>query len=61
MQDDLQVLDYNVSARTAGITRRTLERMIADGEGPATVQLSPRRVGILRSDLKAWLLISTES
>jgi predicted DNA-binding transcriptional regulator AlpA len=56
MQDDLQVIDYNASARTAGITRRTLERLIAEGQGPATIQLSSRRVGILRSDLKAWLL-----
>jgi hypothetical protein len=31
------------------------ERLIAVGEGPAVVELSPRRRGILESDLISWL------
>jgi hypothetical protein len=39
----------------AGLARRTLERLIALGEGPAIIELSPRRRGILESDLITWL------
>jgi predicted DNA-binding transcriptional regulator AlpA len=52
----MKVLNYNEAAKRAKITRRTLERQIADGVGPATVQLSKRRVGIFESDFEAWLL-----
>ena len=38
-----------------GVARRTLERLIALGEGPAIVELSLRRRGILESDLISWL------
>jgi predicted DNA-binding transcriptional regulator AlpA len=53
---NMKVLDYNEAAKRGKITRRTLERQIADGVGPATVQLSKRRVGIFESDFEAWLL-----
>jgi predicted DNA-binding transcriptional regulator AlpA len=49
-------LSKDAAAYRAGFCRRTLERMIAEGTGPATVQMSRRRVGILESDLEAWLL-----
>lgn len=52
----MKVLDYNEAAKRGKITRRTLERQIADGVGPATIQLSKRRVGIFESDFEAWLL-----
>jgi hypothetical protein len=52
----MKVLDYNEAAKRGKITRRTLERQIADGVGPATVRLSKRRVGIFESDFEAWLL-----
>jgi predicted DNA-binding transcriptional regulator AlpA len=55
VRTNMKVLDYNEAARFGKITRRTLERQIADGVGPATVQLSRRRVGILESDLERWL------
>jgi predicted DNA-binding transcriptional regulator AlpA len=55
VRTNMKVLDYNEAARLGKITRRTLERQIADGVGPATVQLSKRRVGILESDLERWL------
>jgi predicted DNA-binding transcriptional regulator AlpA len=53
---NMKVLSYNEAAKRGKITRRTLERQIADGVGPATVQLSKRRVGIFESDFEAWLL-----
>jgi predicted DNA-binding transcriptional regulator AlpA len=51
----LTVYSYNQAAAITGLARRTLERLIALGEGPAIVQLSPRRRGILESDLISWL------
>jgi predicted DNA-binding transcriptional regulator AlpA len=51
----LQVLSLDQAAYRAGIVRRTLERLLEVGEGPAKVQLSKRRVGILESDLEKWL------
>lgn len=52
----MQVLSYNEAAAKAGIVRRTLERLISLGEGPATVELSKRRRGVIDRDLEAWLL-----
>jgi predicted DNA-binding transcriptional regulator AlpA len=52
----MQVLSFNEAAGRAGFTRRTLERLISVGEGPATIELSPRRRGILSIDLETWLL-----
>jgi predicted DNA-binding transcriptional regulator AlpA len=51
----MQVLSLDQAAYRAGIVRRTLERLLEVGEGPAKVQLSKRRVGILESDLEKWL------
>jgi hypothetical protein len=52
----MRVLSYDEAAATGGFARRTLERLISLGEGPATIALSIRRRGILDSDLEAWLL-----
>jgi predicted DNA-binding transcriptional regulator AlpA len=52
----MQVLSYTEAAARAGIVRRTLERLISTGEGPATIKLSARRRGILSRDLEDWLL-----
>jgi hypothetical protein len=52
----MQVLSYNEAAARAGIVRRTLERLISLGEGPATVEVSKRRRGVLDRDLDDWLL-----
>jgi predicted DNA-binding transcriptional regulator AlpA len=52
----MQVLSLDQAAFRAGIVRRTLERLLAQGTGPAKVQLSQRRVGIIEADLEAWLL-----
>jgi predicted DNA-binding transcriptional regulator AlpA len=37
------------------ISRKTLDRYIARGEGPVTVKLSNRRFGVLEADLEEWL------
>jgi predicted DNA-binding transcriptional regulator AlpA len=55
MESHMQVLSLDQAAFRAGIVRRTLERMLAEGTGPAKVQVSKRRVGILASDLENWL------
>lgn len=52
----MQVLSLDQAADRVGVTRRTLERVFADGTGPARIQLSKRRVGILESDLEVWLV-----
>lgn len=52
----MQVLSYYEAAARAGIVRRTLERLISTGEGPATVEISKRRRGVLDVDLDNWLL-----
>jgi hypothetical protein len=51
----MQVLTYPEAAARATLTRRSLERLIARGEGPAIIFNSPRRRGILESDLESWL------
>jgi hypothetical protein len=51
-----RVLSYDEAAGRAGFVRRSLERLIAKGEGPAVVHVSERRRGILEHDLESWLL-----
>jgi predicted DNA-binding transcriptional regulator AlpA len=52
----MRVLSYDETAKRAGLVRRSLERQIAQGEGPAVVHISARRRGVLESDLEEWLL-----
>jgi hypothetical protein len=52
----MKVLSYDQAAQRAGIVRRSLERLLAKGEGPAIVFISPRRRGVLEADLERWLL-----
>ena len=49
------ILTLDQAAQRASITRRTLERLRAEGEAPPIVQLSKRRVGIAEEDLERWL------
>ena len=53
--DGKLVLSLDQAAMRAGIVRRTLERLLAVGEGPPTIQVSKRRVGVAEGDLEAWL------
>ena len=43
-----------VQQRT-GLSRSTLYQYIKDGEFPASVQLGPRAVGWLESDISDWI------
>ncbi len=52
----MRVLSYDEAAERAGIVRRSLERLIANGEGPSIIHVSARRRGILEADLENWLL-----
>jgi predicted DNA-binding transcriptional regulator AlpA len=36
------------------LSKRTLQRLRADGSGPAAVQLTERRLGYRLEDLEAW-------
>lgn len=50
-----RVLTYAEYCQRAGIVRRTFERLLACGEGPTVLHLSPRRRGVLEADFEAWL------
>jgi hypothetical protein len=52
----MRVLNYDECADRADVVRRTWERIIESGEGPPTVDVSPRRKGVLDVDFEAWLL-----
>jgi predicted DNA-binding transcriptional regulator AlpA len=52
----MHIISYQEAAERAGIVRRSLERLISRGEGPAVVHISQRRRGILDCDLDKWLL-----
>ena len=51
----LFVHSYKEAAAIAGFGLRTLERLIALGEGPDVVELSPRRRGITDPALRVWI------
>lgn len=51
----MRILNFDECAQSANFTRRTLERLIACGEGPSVVHLSKRRRGVLEKDWEAWL------
>ena len=50
-QNDLQVLSIDQCAKLENTSRPTLLRQIDAGNGPRTIQLSARRVGVRRSRL----------
>jgi predicted DNA-binding transcriptional regulator AlpA len=51
----VRVLTLDEVARRCSTTRRNIERLNADGAGPAVVQISPRKIGVLEKDLEVWL------
>jgi hypothetical protein len=51
----MRVLSYDEAAGRANIARRTLERFISTGEGPAIIHIGQRRRGVLEADLEIWL------
>ena len=50
-----EVWDVKQAAAFLGMSDRTLQRLADTGDGPPRVQLSPRRIGYLRSDLATWV------
>jgi hypothetical protein len=52
----MQVLTFDEAAKRASLTRRSIERLLSIGEGPAIIYLGKRRRGILETDLSEWLL-----
>lgn len=49
-----EVLSLNEAAGYLRVSRRTLHSLIADGDGPPTIQIGRRRL-IRRTALEAWL------
>jgi predicted DNA-binding transcriptional regulator AlpA len=49
-----RVLTLDQWCELNSLGRNTAKRLIANGDGPAIVQLSPRRIGIRESDAAAW-------
>ncbi|MEJ5234119.1 MAG: hypothetical protein WHV64_18110 [Geminicoccaceae bacterium] len=56
---DVQVIDTVTAAQVAGCSLVTFRRLIARGEGPPVVRISPRRIGVRIGDLRAWLAART--
>jgi predicted DNA-binding transcriptional regulator AlpA len=52
----MQILSYDEAAKRIGLVRRSLERLISKGEGPAVIHISPRRRGIVEADLERWAM-----
>lgn len=52
---DPELLTLAESADVARMSRRSLELLISQGTGPATVRIGRRMVRIWRTDLVAWI------
>jgi hypothetical protein len=52
--DGLKVLTVREWCALNGISEASGKRLIRDGKGPATIQLSERRIGIRRVDNARW-------
>ena len=52
----MRVVSLNDAAARAGFCRRSLDRLIARGEGPSLIKISDRRLGVLETDLESWLM-----
>ena len=52
---DTELLTIPEAADLARMSRRSLEALIAQGAGPATVRIGRRMVRIWRTDLVSWI------
>ena len=52
----MQILSYDEAAKWIGLVRRSLERLISRGQGPAVIHISTRRRGIAESDFEQWAM-----
>jgi hypothetical protein len=50
-----QVLSFHQWCALIGVSVATGRRIIASGNGPIVIQLSPRRIGITVADNRRWL------
>jgi predicted DNA-binding transcriptional regulator AlpA len=50
-----RVVSLKQAADYTSLSAATLQRLIANGEGPPVTQLSPRRIGFRESHLNKWL------
>jgi predicted DNA-binding transcriptional regulator AlpA len=53
--DPLRVRSLKEAAKAANISVPTLRRLIRAGQGPKTIHLSERRLGVRDRDFFAWL------
>ncbi len=53
-RDDDQVVTLKAWAELNAISLRTARRLLAEGNGPAIVQLTSRRIGVRLRDNKEW-------
>jgi excisionase family DNA binding protein len=51
----LVVYSYAEAAAIIGVSKRTFERLLAEGEGPEVIELSRRRFGVANPALRAWI------
>ena len=52
--DEVKVLTLREWAKLNGFSFMTAKRLFKRGEGPTTIQLSPRRVGVRVIDNRIW-------
>lgn len=52
-----QIISIKHFARIAGLSTRTLERLITSGGVPRPIRLSPGRRGFMMSEIEAWLAL----
>jgi predicted DNA-binding transcriptional regulator AlpA len=52
--EELKVLTLKQWAALNAISWQTAKRLIREGNGPQTIQLSPRRMGIRMIDNRTW-------
>ena len=52
----VRIISLAEAAERSNQSLRTLQRQIAEGNGPAVFEVSERRRGILESDFEHWLL-----
>jgi predicted DNA-binding transcriptional regulator AlpA len=52
--DELKVLTLREFAALNGFSFMTVKRLFKAGQGPVTIQLSPKRVGIRMIDARRW-------
>lgn len=52
----MRVISLEEGARRLDLSRRTFDRIIAEGEGPGIVHISARRRGIIETEFEQWML-----